>query len=118
MQDQVEESSKGCRVPPVSSLSTSEHSATETPCDGESCSQTAVVDKNEAVQPGQKRREQFSETLAGYKQKRLKKKLPANAQMLHFAIKELELKERMFGQLESTSQQQTKTMNMHGYKTA
>ena len=78
MQDQVEESSEGCLVPPVSSLCTSEYSATKTPSDGESCSQTGVVDENEAVQlGGQKRREQFSETLTGYKQKRLKKKLPA-----------------------------------------
>lgn len=111
-QGQVEEGSEGCGMRPVSSLSTSEYSVTETPSDGESCSQTAVVDENEAVQLGRKRREQFSETLAGYKQKRLKKKLPADAQMLHFAEKELELKERMFRQLESTSQEQTKTMNM------
>lgn len=108
-QHQVEESSEGCCVPP---MSTSEYSATEATSDGESCSQTTVVDENEAVQLGRKRREQFSETLAGYKQKRLKKKLPADAQMLHFAEKELQLKEQMFRQLESTSQEQMKTMNM------
>ena len=99
-------------MPPVSSVSTSEYCATETPSDGESGLQRAVVGENEAVQLGRKRREQFSETLSGYKQKRLKKKLPADAQMLHFTEKELELKERMFRQLESTSQEQTKTMNM------
>ena len=96
MQDQVEESSERCRVPPMSSSSTTEYPATETTSDGESCSQTTVVDENEVVQVGRKRREHFSETLAGYKQNRLKKKLPVNAQMLHFAQKELELIERMF----------------------
>ena len=51
-QDQVEESSEGCCVSSVSSSSTSDYSAIEAPSDGESCSQTAVVDENEAVQLG------------------------------------------------------------------
>ena len=41
-------------MPPVSSVSTSEYCATETPSDGESGSQTAVVDENAAVQLGRR----------------------------------------------------------------
>lgn len=84
--DATEESDMPLSVP---SSSTTESSTTS---DGDS----AVNGENEAVQIGRKRRQQFSDTLAGYKQEKMKKKLAADAQMVHFAEKELELKERMF----------------------
>ena len=82
-----------------------------TTSDGDS-SIPSTASENEAVQIGHKRREQFGATLAGYKHEKMKKKLAADAQMVHFAEKELELKERMFKQLENTSQEQAKTMNI------
>lgn len=82
--------------------------SSSTTSDGDS----TVNGENEAVQIGRKRRQQFSDTLAGYKQEKMKKKLAADAQMVHFAEKELDLKERMFQHLESTSQEQAKTMNI------
>ena len=87
------------------SSSTTESSTTG---DGDS----TTVSETEAVQIGRKRRQQFSDTLAGYKQEKMKKKLAADTQMVHFAEKELELKERMFCHLESTSQEQAKAMNV------
>ena len=87
------------------SSSTTESSTTG---DGDS----TTVSETEAMQIGRKRRQQFSDTLAGYKQEKMKKKLAADTQMVHFAEKELELKERMFRHLESTSQEQAKAMNV------
>ena len=37
--------------------------------------------------------------------------MPADAQLVHFAEKELQLKERMFEKLETITEDQTKTMN-------
>lgn len=91
--DASEESDMPLSVP---SSSTTESS---TSSDGDS----TVNGATEAVQIGRKRWQQFSDTLAGYKQEKMKKKLAADAQMVHFAKKELELKERMFQQLETTS---------------
>ena len=61
---------------------------------------------------GRKRRQQFNETLAGYKNQKLKKTVPASTQAAHFAEKELKLRERMFEKLELVSEEQTKTMNL------
>lgn len=86
------------------SSSTTESSTTG---DGDS----TTVSETEAMQIGRKRRQQFSDTLASYKQEKMKKKLAADTQMVHFA-EELELKEWMFRHLESTSQEQAKAMNV------
>ena len=93
--DQVEDSSEEYRLSSVMS-STSEYQATE----------ATANDESEILQLT------VNETLAEYKQKKLKKKLPADAQLVHFAEKELHLKERMFQQLESTTQEHTTATSM------
>ena len=73
---------------------------------------TLTGDEDEALQCGRKGREQFNEALAGYKQKKLKKKISADTQLVQFAERELQLRERMFEKLESVSEEQTKTMSL------
>lgn len=60
---------------------------------------------------GRKRREQFSETLVGHRNKKLKKKIPADAQLVQFTEKELKLKGSMFERLETIKEDQTKTIS-------
>ena len=73
---------------------------------------TLTSDEDEAVQHSRKRREQFRETLAGYKDSKLKKTVPASSQSAHFAEKELQLRERMFEKLEAVSEEQTKSISL------
>ena len=104
---------------PAVPSSSGEHSTRETTVEETSSSQTsssqgvaADNESDETIQLGRKRREQFNENLAGYKQKKLKKKVSADSQMVLFAEKEIQLKERMLQQLETITQEQTKTMSM------
>lgn len=87
---------------PCSSMSSTSTSESAIPDD---------EDRDECVELGRKRREQFCSTLSTYKQKKLKKKVCANSQMLQFAEKELELKERMMKQLEANSRDQAMAMS-------
>ena len=96
---------------PAVPSSSGEHSTKETTVE-ETSSVAADNESDETIQLGRKRREQFNENLAGYKQKKLKKKVSADSQMVLFAEKEIQLKERMLQQLETITQEQTKTMSM------
>ena len=55
--------------------------------DSSSTLEKTLTGEDEAVQHGRKHREQFKETLAGYKSKKLKKTIPASSQSAHFAEK-------------------------------
>ena len=108
---------------PAVPSSSGEHSTRETTVEETSSSQTsssqtsssqgvaADNESDETIQLGRKRRDQFNENLAGYTQKKLKK-VSADSQMVLFAEKEIQLKERMLQQLETITQEQTKTMSM------
>ena len=57
-----------------------------------------------------KRREKLDETLATYKHKKVKKRMPANVQMLQLAEKELELKQQMAERVDAMSKDHKESM--------
>ena len=71
-----------------------------------------TVQQATATPTGRKRREQLSETLNSYKQQKLKKKLPADSQLVYFAEKELEVKQSMMDKLDKMSSDHKETMNV------
>ena len=64
---------------------------------------------DESNSSGRKRR--FDSTLGSYKTKKMKQKVPTDAQMLHIAEKELEMKERMMDRLETMSKDHREMMS-------
>ena len=60
---------------------------------------------------GRKRRTQLNSTLDSYKQQKLKKKMPADTQLVHFAEEELLIKKQMMERFESVSKDHKDTMN-------
>ena len=67
--------------------------------------------EEQSSSPSHKRyREKLDETLAMHKHKRMKKRMPADAQMLGIAEKELELKQNMADKLEAMNKDHKETM--------
>ena len=62
------------------------------------------------VQVGRKRREQLSNTLGSYQQQKLKKKVPADSQMMRIAKRELEMKEKMMDQFDKVTSEHRDTI--------
>ena len=75
-------------------------------------SQPATAAQQTISQIGRKQREQLNSTLSTYKQQKMKKKMGADTQMIQFAERELEIKEKMMERLESMSQDHRDTMNL------
>ena len=78
--------------------------STSTPTNG------GATQEQTPVQVGRKRREQLSNTLGSYRQQKLKKKVPADSQMMRIAERELEMKEKMMDQFDKVTSEHKDTM--------
>ena len=70
----------------------------------------AVVNQQSLTDSSRKRRAQLDSTLSQYKQQKMKKKVPADAQMLTFAKEEYELRRKMVKSMEKMEEEHSSTM--------
>ena len=98
-------------TPPLSnqqSQNTDETPSSQQQTSSEEIQQLDESDSSTNTQIGKKH--QRSE-MYGYKQKKLKKKVSADSQVLHYAEKEMQLKEKMIEKMETMNKEHRETMN-------